>query len=172
MRWLSILLIVLAAPVAAADFRVLNFGAPCADAKRLEEALGSQQITERSGPNQQTFNGKVFASTVTIMYLCQDGHLILGDYHFTKQTLEDAVATFRRVYDGLVALYGMPYVDRSPWQYGYASFDPRAVASEPQKYSAAWHDGRVFLSVAIGSASKDKAAPDWQVFVAFSPSMQ
>jgi hypothetical protein len=168
MRWLPLVLSLLATPAAAADFRVLNFGGSCAAAPELEKALGSVQIPSQSGPNQQTFKGRVFDREATIMYLCQEGKLVLGNYLFPKQAFEAALEGLHHVYDGLTSTFGVPYIDSSPWQYGSAISDPRVVASDPSMFMAAWRDARVHVNTAIHSASRDKTGVDWAVLVVFS----
>jgi hypothetical protein len=170
MRWLPVLFALLAGPTVAADFRVLNFGGPCADAPKLEKALRSVQISDRSGPNQQTFRGTVFDREVTIQYLCQNGELIIGNYIFPKQTFEAATETLQHVYDGLRPIYGPPFINTSPWQYGLPNVDPRRIESDPQSYHIAWQDDRVFLTIHLSSPSKDKTAADWLVLAAFGRS--
>jgi len=168
MRWLPVLLSLLATPLAAADFRVLNFGGSCAVAPELEKALGSEQIPSQSGPNQQTFKGRVFGREATIMYLCQEGKLVLGHYLFPKQPFEAALESLHHVYDGLTSTFGVPYIDSSPWQYGSPNSNPRVVASDRAMYMAAWRDARVHLNIGMHSASRDKTGVDWTVLVVFS----
>lgn len=166
MRWLGLALSLLATPVAAADFRVLDFGGSCEAAPKLEKALGSAQIPSQSGPNQQTFKGSVFDREATIMYMCQEGRLVLGNYLFPKQTFEAALESLHHIYDGFTSIYGVPFVDSSPWQYGSASSDPlHLVSPDPVMYMAAWRDARVHLSLFVRSASRDKIAADWSVLV-------
>jgi len=70
---IAVISALLATSAFASDFRVLDFGSPCAEAVELEEALGAEPIPSQSGPNQQTFRGRVFDHEATILYLCPDG---------------------------------------------------------------------------------------------------
>jgi len=102
------------------------------------------------------------------MYLCQEGNFIIGNYFFPAPTFEAALEILHHVYDGLTPIYGVPYVDNSPWQYGSPNSDPRAVAADPHMYQAAWRDDRVHLNIAVVPARKDKTGADWTVLVVFS----
>jgi hypothetical protein len=161
---IAVISALLATSAFASDFRVLDFGSPCAEAVELEEALGAEPIPSQSGPNQQTFRGRVFDHEATILYLCPDGGFALGHYAFVLQTFDKAFATFHDIYEVLNGMYGAPYIDNSRWQYDAASQDSRRVAPDPAKYMVGWRDQRVSLSMHMAPTG---TGTEWRVEVVF-----
>jgi hypothetical protein len=82
-------MIVIAAPVSAADFRTLNFGAPCDGARAREQARGSVSIPWKrvEGSDAYAFRGSDFGRDLTVMYLCSKGTLFSGNYFFRVEQL-------------------------------------------------------------------------------------
>jgi hypothetical protein len=167
MRCLILAALLISVPAIAKDFRALNFGDSCTAALLSEEALGSDPIPGQSGLNQQTFKGNVFDREVIIVYLCKDGSFTLGNYLFSEGTLDKALSSLHEIYDRLNNMYGVPWVDCSPWQYGADPRDSRAIASDSTKYMVVWQDQQVFLDAHIASRSGG-TRPDWRVIVRFS----
>jgi hypothetical protein len=123
-RWLILAIVVLHAPARAADFRTSDFGKPCAGLAEREAALGSEPIQWRKvSPHLHAFQAVVFGHETSVVYLCTNGLLRTGNYFFSKQNKADALKTLRAVYDGMVSTYGVPSLDRTPWQYGEAEIN-------------------------------------------------
>jgi hypothetical protein len=162
MRWLFIVAVLLAMRLEAADFRMSDFGESCALLAEREAALGSEPMPLNGAPAYKT---KLFGHEVSIIYVCTTGVLRIGNYVFPKQTREAAVETLRVVYDDLVSTYGVPFLDGSPWQYGEATIDPRAIY-EPG-YLTAWRTPRVNLTAVLVQDKRDPG-PNWKVMVVFS----
>jgi hypothetical protein len=144
-------LALLSAPVGAADFRVLDFGDACASIQAREEPLGSVAIPWQkiSGADIYAFKGREFNRELLITYFCPKGTLFSGNYYFPVEPLDVAVTSYRAAYDLLVSMYGAPFFDTSPWQVGANDKDPRAIASDPQKYTTAWKTPRLHVALSL-----------------------
>lgn len=165
MRWLFVVAIVLPLHLEAADFRLSDFGDSCALLSEREAALGGAPVPWKGdGPNKQGYKGSWLGRDVHILYLCKSGKLVIGNYLLPWQPREPAVETLHAVYDHLVATYGVPWLDSSPWQYGQTIVDPRATV-EPG-YMTTWKTTRVNVTVGL-VPEKDEAGPNWQVLVVF-----
>lgn len=164
MRWLYLCFLLVSAKTLAQDFRVLDFGSPCAPIAELEEALGSRQVPwSVSGPDLKTFEGRAFGRDVFIIYLCKKGLLFTGNYRFPKENFDDAFETLRKTYETLVSTYGVPTLDTSPWQFGAMLKDPRLISNE-RKYMTSWLTRPVSTTVAL-MLDGDEAGANWQVIV-------
>jgi hypothetical protein len=149
MRNLFVAAIIIAAPVQAADFGVLDFGSPCDSIRALEEARNSESIpwTRSEDEGFHAFRGRAFGRNVSIVYVCVNGLLCIGNYFFPEESLEAAIESYHKLYDDFVALYGAPILDNSPWQPGAASMDQRFIASDPRRYMISWQTSRVHASM-------------------------
>jgi len=113
-------LVLLSAPVGAADFRTLDIGDSCASVQAREKARGSIAIPwkQLSGADTYAFRGHDHGRDLTLTYFCPKGALFSGNYYFPVEQLEVAVNTYHAAYDVMVASYGTPFTDNSPWQVG------------------------------------------------------
>jgi len=161
MRSLLFVSAFLSMQVSAADFRVADFGAPCAGIAEREESLGSSSIGwNPSGPEFLAFKGAEFGREVAILYLCPKGALFAGNYFFPNERFDDALKSLRSVYDELVSKYGKPYLDNTPWQ---GDADPRGFQSDPRRYMVTWRAARVRTTLSV--MPEDKSELAWHVFV-------
>lgn len=159
-----IAMILISAPTGAADFRGLDFGAPCNAAPAHEQARGSVAIPWKTipGADVYAFTGREYNRDLVIMYFCPQGTLFSGNYFFPIEQPEKTVSSYRDVYDLLVAVYGAPFVDTTPWQVGGSTKDPRVISSDPQKYLTSWITPLLNVNMAIRLSNE---SPGWRVFV-------
>jgi hypothetical protein len=157
-----IAMILISAPAGAANFRGLEFGAPCAAAPAHEQARGSVAIPWKTNPGADVyaFTGREYNRDLVIIYACPQGTLVSGNYMFPVEQLEKTVSTYRDVHDRLVSIYGAPFIDSPPWQVG--TKDPRGISQHPQKYITSWRTP--ILNVAM-SILRTNEPPGWRVFV-------
>ncbi|MGO9934936.1 MAG: hypothetical protein ACLPV8_24410 [Steroidobacteraceae bacterium] len=168
MRWIIVATAVLAAKVSAADFRVADFGSPCAQIRDLEEARGSKQIIlDASDSNKQAFKGSAFNRDATILYVCKDGKFAVGNYFYPQQHFDNALQNFHDIYDNLISTYGTPFYDSSPWQAG-TDKDSRHIAPDPSKYVVNWQRGRLNTTINLVT-NGDVIGANWEVIVVVSP---
>jgi hypothetical protein len=168
-RILIFALAILASPAMAIDFRGSEFGGPCSSISEREHALGSREMGDPSSHDQHRFTGRVFGRDVLITYLCKDGSLALGDYHFSRHLFADAVPDFDAAYTYLSATYGAPFFQYSSDQKGLddETLLPRA-GDKPKTYSASWKGSGFHANLALVVLG-DRAGPNWQAFVVFTP---
>jgi hypothetical protein len=162
-QWVFVLSAFASAPLAAADFRVVDFGQSCGSVQKLEEAQGSKPMAwSKPSPDLHTFSGRAFDRDVAIAFLCPNDSFRSGNYYFPNESLLDAVESLHTVYDKLVANYGAAFLDTSPWQTGQKIQDPRAISSDPSKYYVTWRAGRISTTVTIMPGDRTDT---WRVFV-------
>ena len=148
--------LVLAWPAGAADFRALDFGAPCDSIRAFEASQGSAPLPAEAMPGGEliAFEGRAFEREASIVYLCIGNRLTAGRYYLPPEPFEQVVASFGEVRGALTAAHGEPFLDTSP----------READPDPIKYAAAWRTPRVRVSLSL--VPRRGAAPgDWQVFV-------
>lgn len=150
----------------AGDFRGFDLGSSCAPVREREEVQGSVQIPWKKldGGDLHAFRGRAFDRELSIVYFCMDGHLYSGNYFFPNESLDEAVASFRAVYESLVSTYGTPFIDNSPWQYGQQTKDPRSIASDPRRYYVSWRAWGIWATASL-MPDRDDAGDDRHVFV-------
>ena len=164
MRYFLVACVLLASPVSASDFRVLDFGDSCEQIRGLEKALGSRETSWPGlSPEVPAFIGHAFDRDVTISYFCLHGKFAVGNYFFPDQSLDEAVQSLHEAYDSLVSKYGAPFTDSSPWHGANSRFT--SVEPDPSKYMAYWRGERVNTTILLKPGS-DASSPTWQVAIA------
>jgi hypothetical protein len=161
-------LAILASPAIAADFRGSELGGPCSSISERERALGSKELGDPSLLDQHRFAGRVFDRGVSITYLCKDGALALGDYHFTLHVYDDAVSDFDASYAWLTATYGAAFIEYPSDQKNWNDIQFPRAGNEPRGYQASWRGPGFHASLAL-HATGDRAGPNWQVIVVVTP---
>ena len=160
-----IALVLLSAPVGATDFRALDLGDPCGPVQTREKALGSVAIPwpRWAGADIYAFAGRDFDRDLKLTYFCTNGRLYSGGYYFPVEKLEDALNTYRAVYESLLSMYGEPYVQDMPWQVGPGS-NPRGMPPESRGYETVWKTPRLDARMGIASNFPSES-PGRRVFV-------
>lgn len=164
-RLLAVILI--SAPVNAAEFPTLDFGATCNGVQVREQGA------EVAGAGAYAFRGQDFARGVTVRYLCakMGWPLFVGNYLFPIEPLEKAVTSYHNIYDRLIAIYGAPYLDTTPWQVGARTKDQRNIHLDPRKYGAYWKTPRLLVNLVMLQSYKSKVR-GWRPFVVISRSKE
>lgn len=161
-----IALALLSAPVAAADFRTLNFGDSCADVEGKERALGAVAVPWKqiSGADIYAFKIREYDRDLVMTYFCPKGKFFTGNYSYPIEQLDDAVKSYRGAYDWLISTYGAPFLDASPWQVGADSKESGRIASDPKKYMTDWRTARLSITMMI-APNLPAEPPGWRVFI-------
>ena len=159
MRTLLFLLAVLPSIATAADFRVIDIGGPCNAVRGLEEAQGSVSIPWKhvEGADLQAFRGWAFDREVSILYLCRNGRLYSGTYFLPPEHVEQALASYDRLYDALVASYGQPF-------YTPPGAEAHSITADPKKRSVSWDTARVYVHLQLSSDS-DADPQTWRAWL-------
>jgi hypothetical protein len=164
MDYRLLLLAILAAPVGASDVRTLDIGDVCAGVEVKEAALGSKEISWHQTPRKlaHAFQVHEFNRDVVLAYFCKDGRLFTGNYYLPFEGLDDSAKSFREVHDHLLAMYGAPFLDSSPWHIR-DSTQPAIIASGPSQYMTEWRASRILAHLMIARNRKDDGELGWQV---------
>lgn len=173
MRTLLIATLFLALPVVGADFRGTEFGSSCAAVEEREKALGSESPVVSVNGDAYRFKGQAFKRDVWITYLCKDGKLSSGDYHFFAQgRYEDAVGAYLVVFGSLSSLYGAPSVAYARHDDGTVQFDsPSVNSSIRDEYTASWRTPDLFIGLAL-RARGDYSGDNWHTMVVVAPTRE
>jgi len=151
-----------------ADFRGSELGGPCSSISEREQVLGSKETGDLSRLDYHRFRGRVFDRDVVITYLCNDGSLTLGDYHFSLHLFDDAVSDFDAAYTWLSATYGVPFVEYPSNQRDWGDKQFPRAGDEPKGYNASWRGQEFHASISLVAVG-DRAGPNWHVFVVVTP---
>ena len=161
-------LTLLAVQASAGDFRALNFGDPCSKVRSIEMSAGAIEITSSKTLNAERieFSGNEFDRDVTFTYDCPAGKLFGGSYLFPVETLVDGLATYKQLHEQASKIYGVPFVDSSPWQ----TLAPGApiVPDDPRTYLTTWRTPRVSVRITIHEGLRSRPN-EWRVTMSFKP---
>lgn len=166
--------ILVAAPVSAADFRALDLGATCDGVKAREQARGSISIPWKkiAGADAYAFRARDFGRDLILVYFCPKGVLFSGNYLFPVEHLQEASTSYHNAYDLLVSRYGAPFFDNTPWQVGRSTSEvqkrQRFISLDPRKYMTAWKTQRVFVTMDM-MPSRQSERRGWRAFVVIGP---
>ena len=163
MRMLAFTMALFTFSASAADFRALDIGQACAAAPEWELTHGSTLIPWNAGPGAEVyaFDVRQFDRRVLATYFCLKGELFTGNYSFPIEPLEEAVESYRDTYGKLMAIYGLPFVDSSPWN---PNGEPRAVSPDPRKYMTNWRTERISVTISI-MPNRPTESAGWRVFI-------
>lgn len=171
----ALAVILVAAPVSAADFRALDLGATCGGVNARELARGSIPIPWQKveGADAYAFSARDFGRDLTLVYFCPKGVLFSGNYLFPVEQLQEASTSYHNAYDLLVSRYGAPFVDNTPWQVRRSPSEARkhqrsTISPDPRKYMTAWKSSRVFVTMNM-MPSHQSEHRGWRVFVVIGP---
>jgi hypothetical protein len=161
----TLLLLVLSAAASAGDFRTLDFGQSCDNVVEAEKGLGSVQVAPKVNMKGLTaFTGEAFGRQVEIAYFCVDGKLLAGDYYLPLEEHEEALKTYRMIYDTFNGTYGAPSSDNTPWQFGATDAYPDAVRKNPHGYYVTWATPRVSVT-ALFARMEGESDPAWRTLI-------
>lgn len=162
----AVALLVHTNPAAAADFRVLDFHAPCENLAALEAARGSSPFEERLPSGFQfAFRGREMGHDVVIAYACRDGHFFRGAYIFPAKDEADATAIYKAIKQRLTRERGKPTYDFASAQYRQKMKSIGATLSRADTEVAFWNDGH---SEAHASVAEPSGERGWRVSLSYT----
>lgn len=160
-----ILLVCLATPVCAADFRIFNVGDTCARAEEERKPLGSIFVPWRQMSNAHihAFQVLEYDRHLGITYSCRKDDFFTVDYSFPTERFDAAMKTHRHTDGRSVSTYGSPALDPSPSLVGT---DVESLIGGPDrtKYSAAWWTSRASIMISI-MPNQPWEVRGWRTFV-------
>ena len=167
-RWMAALVAVSVFTVGAAaekDFRVANFGDDCSLLAKREEALGSKGVPSPLAIPGEMFQGREFGLPVDVFYECgfKRGKVGGGIYFFHPKPKGRAMEDFLVVYQAMIAKYGRPTRDDTPWKFGERVNDPLAIEGTSDGFRADWQRDRTHVIAQFQSRGPNDE--DWSVHV-------
>jgi hypothetical protein len=154
------------AQAAAADFRALDFGAPCEDLPALEAARGSKPFEDRLPSGfQYAFRGREMNRDVVIAYACRDGRFFRGAYIFEARDEADASALYKALKQRVTRERGAPSYDFASREYRQKMQSIGATLSRADTEVAFWNDGH---SEAHASVAEPSGTRGWRVSLSYT----
>lgn len=153
-------------PAGAADFRVLDFNASCADLPALETARGTTAI-EGSLPSgfQFAFRGKELDRDVVFAYACRDGKFFRGAYIFAVPDEATATAVYRTLKQRVTRELGKPSYDFASAEHRKKMQDAGATLSRTDIQVAFWEDKRAEAHASVAEPSGERG---WRVSLSYT----
>lgn len=149
----------------AADFRALDFNAPCDNLPALEAALGSTSVERLPSGFQFAFNAREMDREAIVGYACRDGRLFRGAYIFPVKDEAEATAVYTALKKRLSSERGAPTYDFASKDYRQKMLNVGATLSLADTQVAFW-DGKkaeAHASVAVPSSTRG-----WQVSLSYT----
>jgi hypothetical protein len=168
-RFAAIALLVLCAAFQradAADFRVLDFNAPCADIPALETARGTAAL-EGTLPSgfQFAFRGREIERDVVIAYACRDGKFFRGAYIFAVPDEATATAVYRALKQRVTRELGKPSYDFASAEHRTKMQDAGATLSRADTQVAFWESKRAEAHASVAEPSGERG---WRVSLSYT----
>ena len=150
----------------AADFRVLDFDAPCAEIPALEAARGSAVLDERLPSGFQfAFRTREMDRDVVVAYACRDDKFFRGAYIFAVPDETTATALYRAIKQRVTRELGPPSYDFASAEHRKKMQDAGATLSRADTQVAFW-DGK--RSEAHASVAEPTADRGWRVSLSYT----
>lgn len=167
MRHILVTLLMLASGSAgAADFRVLDFNAPCDTLPALEAARGSATFDERLPSGFQfAFRGQEMGRDVVIAYACREGRFFRGAYIFAAKDEGDASSLYKAIKQRVTRERGQPSFDFASADYRQKMKAVGATLSRTDTEVAFWNNGH---SEAHASVAEPSGERGWRVSLSYT----
>jgi hypothetical protein len=150
----------------AADFRALDFNAPCENLPALEAARGSAVFEERLPSGFQfAFRGREMDRDVVIAYACREGRFFRGAYIFAAKDEADASALYKALKQQVTRERGAPSFDFASREYREKMRAVGATLSRADTQVAFWNNGH---SEAHASVAEPAADRGWRVSLSYT----
>jgi hypothetical protein len=155
------------APAAdAADFRALDFNAPCENLAALEAARGSTTFDERLPSGFQfAFRGREMNRDVVIAYACRDGRFFRGAYIFAATDEADASALYKALKQRVTRERGAPSYDFASREYRQKMQSIGATLSRADTEVAFWNNGHSEAHASVAAPSGERG---WRVSLSYT----
>jgi hypothetical protein len=150
----------------AADFRALDFNAPCADVASKEAALGSTPFTEQLPSGfQYAFRNRQMDRDVIVGYACREGRFFRGAYIFMVKDEADATRLYGALKRRVTKERGKPSYDFASAEYRNKMKSIGATLAPVDTQVAFWNDGH---SEAHASVAAPSGTRGWRVSLSYT----
>lgn len=150
----------------AADFRALDFNAPCADVASKEAALGSSPYTEQLPSGfQYAFHNREMDRDVIVAYACREGRFFRGAYIFMVKDEADATALYSALKRRVTKERGKPSYDFASAEYRNKMKSIGAKLAPVDTQVAFWNNGHSEAHVSVAAPSGTRG---WRVSLSYT----
>lgn len=159
-------LVLFATAASAADFRVLDFGAPCDRIAELEAARGSQSFDGKLPSGYQfAFRTREFDRDGLAVYSCDGGKLFRGGYIFDAQDEADAATLYATIKKRITRERGAPSYDFAGPAHRKKMSDVGATLSRVDTLVSFWNGPTSEAHASVAEPSKDRG---WRVSLSYT----
>ena len=151
---------------AAADFRVLDFEAPCEQIASLEAARGSTTFNGKLPSGYQfAFHTRELDRDALAVYACDKGQLYRGAYIFEAQDEADATRLYAALKRRVTSELGAPSYDFASKEHRQKMSDVGATLSRTDMQVAFWNAKNSEAHASVAAPSKDRG---WRVSLSYT----
>jgi hypothetical protein len=156
----------LCGPAVAADFRVLDFDAPCEQVEALEQALGSTKFDGKLPSGYQfAFRTREMDRDALAVYACDGGKFYRGGYIFDAKDEADAAALYVAIKKRVTRELGAPSYDFASKEHRKKMTDAGATLSRVDTLVAFWDARNSEAHASVAAPSKDRG---WRVSLSYT----
>jgi hypothetical protein len=156
----------LCGPAVAADFRVLDFDAPCEQIDALELARGSGKFDGKLPSGYQfAFHTREMERDALAVYACDGGKLYRGGYIFEARDEADASALYVAIKKRVTRELGAPSYDFASKEHRKKMTDAGATLSRVDTLVAFWDARKSEAHASVAAPSKDRG---WRVSLSYT----
>ena len=150
----------------AADFRVLDFDAPCDQVTALETARGSTPFEGKLPSGYQfAFRVQEMGRDALAVYSCDGGKFFRGGYVFDVRDGADATTLYTAIKKRLNSEHGAPSYDFASKEHRKKMSDVGATLSRSDTQVAFWNAGKSEAHASVAEPSKDRG---WRVSLSYT----
>lgn len=156
----------LCGPAVAADFRVLDFGAPCEQVEALELARGATKFTGKLPSGYQfAFHTRELERDALAVYACDQGKFFRGGYIFDAKDEADAASLYVAIKKRVTRELGAPSYDFASKEHRKKMTDAGATLSAVDTMVAFWDAKNSEAHASVAMPSKDRG---WRVSLSYT----
>lgn len=153
-------------PALAADFRVLDFDAPCEQVEALEQARGSTRFDGKLPSGYQfAFHTREMDRDALAVYSCDGGKFYRGGYIFDAKDEADAAALYAAIKKRVTRELGAPSYDFASKEHRKKMTDVGATLSRVDTLVAFWDAPKSEAHASVAAPSKDRG---WRVSLSYT----
>lgn len=156
----------LANTASAADFRVLDFGAPCDRIAILEAQRGSETYDGKLPSGYQfAFRTRELDRDALVVYACEGGKLFRAGYIFDAKDEADAAALYAILKKRVSRARGTPSYDFASAAHRKKMTDVGATLSRVDTLVSFWNGETSEAHASVAEPSKDRG---WRVSLSYT----
>ena len=150
----------------AADFRVLDFDAPCEQIAALESSRGSTAFSGKLPSGYQfAFHTREMERDALVVYACDAGKFYRGGYIFEARDEADAVALYSAIKKGVTRELGAPSYDFASKEHRKKMTDAGATLSRVDTLVAFWDAKHSEAHASVAEPARERG---WRVSLSYT----